>query len=316
MTEHELQPHPDTVSDVLTCERAPVLTVAPGDRLTVRSLDASGNVHPARTLADRNPLIADSRGHCLAGPIAVTGARPGQVLAVGVELLTTDSWGFTVAGGHGNSPGRVALNGVLGTEDADPAYVYWQIADGVATCDLGLAVDIHPFLGVIGLPPEPTGEHSTIPPRAHGAGNIDCKELVAGSTLYIPVTVPDAYLFVGDGHAAQGDGEVGGTAVETGMTSTLTLDLLDEAPVGGVHASTPEGLITFGFDADLDVATADALAAMLSRLQHLTGLDRPTVLALASTVVDMRVTQVANQTWGVHALLPTRFADQLTRPTG
>ena len=313
MTDYQLDPGPDTVSDVLSAQRPPVLTVAPGDRVTVRTLDCAGNLDRARTRAAQRPLIADSRGHCLAGPIAVAGARPGQVLAVGLESLETDDWGFTVAGGPGNSDGRATLNRALGTEDAERAYLYWDLDGGTATTDLGVTVDVRPFLGVIGLPPDPTGEHSTIPPRAHGAGNIDCRELVAGSTLFIPVTVTDAYLYVGDGHAAQGDGEVGGTAIEAGMTTTMTLDLLDGPPTTGVHATTPAGLITFGFDADLNAATGDALAAMLSWIQHHTDLSRATALALASTVVDLRVTQVANQTWGVHALLPARVADQLTR---
>ncbi|MBE7187610.1 acetamidase/formamidase family protein [Jatrophihabitans endophyticus] len=313
MTDHELDAGPDTVSDVLSAERPPVLTVSPGDRVTVRTLDCAGNLEPARTRAGRRPLIEGSRGHCLVGPIVVDGATPGQVLAIRLEALTPDAWGFTAAGGHGNSDGRVDLNRALGVEDAEPAHVFWEIDGDTATTGHGLAVDLHPFLGVIGLPPEATGEHSTIPPRTRGAGNIDCKELVAGSTLFVPVTVDGAHLFVGDGHAAQGDGEVGGTAIETGMTTTLTLDLRDEAPTDGVHATAPAGLITFGFDADLNRAAAEALAAMLTWMQTLSGLDRTTTLALASTVVDLRVTQVANRAWGVHALLPARFAEQLTR---
>jgi acetamidase/formamidase len=153
------------------------------------------------------------------------------------------------------------------------------------------------------LPPAEPGEHSTVPPRASG-GNIDCRELVAGSTLYLPVTVPDALLCLGDGHAAQGDGEVSGTAVECAMTTTLTLDVVRETPVPTVHAVSPGARITFGFSADLNEATGQALDAMLDWMGVLFEVDRPTALALASPTVDLRVTQVANQVWGVHAVLP------------
>jgi len=118
----------------------------------------------------------------------------------------------------------------------------------------------------------------------------------------------------GDGHAAQGDGEVGGTAIECPMTTEATVDLITGhlvagdlttgRPLAGVHAETPAGRITFGFDADLNVAMGDALDAMVTWMQLLYDLDKATALALASTCVDLRITQVANQTWGVHAVLP------------
>jgi acetamidase/formamidase len=117
------------------------------------------------------------------------------------------------------------------------------------------------------------------------------------------VLVPGALLSLGDGHAAQGDGEVGGTAIECAMTSEVVLDVEQERPVPGIHAETPEARITFGFDADLNAASAEALGAMLTWMQALHGLERPAALALASTAVDLRVTQVANGTWGVHAVL-------------
>jgi acetamidase/formamidase len=118
------------------------------------------------------------------------------------------------------------------------------------------------------------------------------------------VTVPGALHSHGDGHAAQGDGEVAGTAIECGMTTEVTLDVIAAPPVPGVHAETPAGRITFGFSPDLNAAMGDALDAMLGWLQGIYQLDKATALAVASPVVDLRVTQVANQAWGVHALLP------------
>jgi len=129
-------------------------------------------------------------------------------------------------------------------------------------------------------------------------------DLVAGSTLYLPVNVDGALLYLGDGHAAQGDGEVGGTAIECPMTTEAVLDLVADPPLSSIHAQTPSGQLTFGFDADLNVAMGDALDAMVRWMQVIFTLDQGTALALASTCVDLRVTQVANQTWGVHAVLP------------
>jgi acetamidase/formamidase len=302
-TTHKLDPTPETTIDVFTAERPPVLTVDPGDTLIVHSLDASGYLSPQTTPGEQQPrMFAEARGHCLTGPIAISGAEPGDVLALKLVSLTPDPWGWTVAGAL-KSP----ITERLGVTDK-PSWLLWDLDPeaGTGSCNGGFTRDLAPFLGVMGVAPEATGEHSTIPPRAIGGGNIDCKELVADSTLYLPVAVAGAMLSLGDGHAAQGDGEVGGTAIECPMTTTLTLDLVrEERHIDTIHAETPAGRVTFGFDADLNVATGDALDAMVQWMQSILAVDKSTALALASTSVDLRVTQVANQTWGVHALLPT-----------
>jgi acetamidase/formamidase len=132
-----------------------------------------------------------------------------MALAIQLEQLRPDPWGFTVADGR-DTP----LNRRLGIADGAIMRLLWDldIEQSTAVSDLGFTVDLAPFLGVVGLAPDEPGEHSTIPPRARG--NIDCRDLIAGSTLYLPVMVPGALLSVGDGHGAQGDGEVGGTAIE------------------------------------------------------------------------------------------------------
>ena len=132
---------------------------------------------------------------------------------------------------------------------------------------------------------------------------MDFNEVVEGATVYLPVRVPGALLYVGDGHAAQGDGEVAGTAIECSMTTELVVDLVTKPPVPGVHAVTPTGRITFGFSEDLNEAMAEALDAMLAWLQLLHRVDKAAALALASPIVDLRITQVANDVWGVHAVL-------------
>jgi len=303
MSPVRLDPGPGTVADTYSSAHAPVLTIDPGDTLVVRSLDASGHVEAQTTPGEVRPtLIPESRGHCLTGPIEVRGAEPGRMLAVHLRSLRPDDWGWTVAGGR-----ETPVTRRLGLADAPPAWLLWAIdaEAGTATESRGFVVPTAPFLGVTGVAPAEPGEHSTIPPRPGSGGNIDCRELVAGSTLYLPVQVPGALLYLGDGHAAQGDGEVGGTAVECGMTTELTVDVVDDRPLATVHAETPAGRITFGFDADLNAATGDALDAMVVWMQQLHSVDKATALALASAAVDLRVTQVANQTWGVHALLPT-----------
>ena len=301
--DHKLDATPETTVDVFGAALPAVLTIDPGDTLTVHSLDASGYLSPQRTPGEQQPkMFAEARGHCLTGPIAIRGAQPGDLLAIHLVSLTPDPWGWTVAGAL-KSP----ITERLGVTE-QPSWLLWELDPdaGAGRCNGGFTRELAPFLGVIGVVPEVIGEHSTIPPRALGGGNIDCKSLVAGSTLYLPVAVADAMLSLGDGHAAQGDGEVGGTAIECPMTTTLTVDLVREPrPVESIHAETPDGRITFGFDADLNVATGDALDAMVRWMQAILDVDKSTALALASTAVDLRITQVANQTWGVHALLPS-----------
>jgi acetamidase/formamidase len=300
VTVHELHPEPRSTTDVFDRSAPPVLTVHPGDTVVARSLDAAGFLERQRTPGEERPRMFDGRrGHCLTGPIAVHGAEPGDVLAVHIVSADPGDWGWTAAGAKEN-----ALNRALGLTGA-PTWLLWEIdaAAGTATDDRGHTVRTSPFLGVIGMPPNERGQHSTIPPRAAGGGNIDCRDLTAGATLFLPVTVPGALVHLGDGHAAQGDGEVCGTAIECPMTTVVTLDVVTRAPVRGVHAVTPRGRITFGFDPDLNAAMVEALAAMVTWMQCLYGVDRGTAAALASSVVDLRVTQVANETWGVHAVL-------------
>ncbi|MHA7281877.1 acetamidase/formamidase family protein [Arthrobacter sp. TMS2-4] len=301
MTEHHLPATQATATQVLSRDTPPVLRVEPGDRIVVESLDASGHLERQATPGAVTPYrFPDRRGHALSGPIHVSGAEPGDVLAVRFDALDPADWGWTVAGRQDDDLARS-----LGLEGTNPAWLLWDLDRdaGTGTNQYGHVVRLAPFLGVVGLPPAEPGEHSTTPPRAAGGGNIDCRELTAGSTLFLPVTVTGALLHLGDGHAAQGDGEVGGTAIECGMTTTLTLDVLRDAPVPGIHAVTPTSRITFGFDEDLNRASSEALGAMLTWLQQLHGLERKAALALASAVVDLRVTQIANRTWGVHAVL-------------
>jgi acetamidase/formamidase len=153
------------------------------------------------------------------------------------------------------------------------------------------------------MPPDEPGTHATAPPRPCG-GNIDCKELVAGTTLFLPIEVDGALVSAGDGHAAQGDGEVSQLAIEAPVErARLTFTVRDDLPLTTPAAWTPEAWLTFGFDEDLDEAAALAIGAMLELMGREHGLERREALALASVVVDLRITQMVNGVRGVHARL-------------
>ncbi|HLJ82167.1 MAG TPA: acetamidase/formamidase family protein, partial [Ktedonobacterales bacterium] len=154
------------------------------------------------------------------------------------------------------------------------------------------------------------GPHSTVPPRPTG-GNIDCRELISGSTLWLPVAVEGALFSTGDGHAVQGDGEVAGPAIEIPMERVeLTLTVRHDLSYVLPQAETPAGYLTFGFGDTLDAAMRDALAGMVAHLSNEYHLSRPQAVALASCVVSLRVTQIVNGTLGVHALLPPNSFQQ------
>jgi acetamidase/formamidase len=178
----------------------------------------------------------------------------------------------------------------------------WRLEGDTWVSERGARVAAAPFLGVIGLPPDEPGLHSTIPPRRFG-GNIDCRLLVAGTTLYLPIAVDGALVLAGDGHGAQGDGEVSGTAIECPIErAQLTFEVSDldlRMPI----ARTADAWLAFGFDEDLDVAAELATETMLDLMERELGLDRAHALALASVGVDLCVTQVVNRAKGVHAVL-------------
>ncbi|WP_279401405.1 acetamidase/formamidase family protein [Piscibacillus salipiscarius] len=169
--------------------------------------------------------------------------------------------------------------------------------------DRDLRIGLNPFMGLMGVAPAEPGLHITAPPRRVG-GNIDCKELGRGSSLFLPIEVEGALFSIGDGHAAQGDGEVSGTAIEAPMDVVdVTLTVHEDMSLNMPRAWTPSGWVTFGFDEDLNEATATALDEMVLLIQRLYDVKKTEATALASTVVDLRITQVVNGVKGVHAVL-------------
>ncbi len=303
---HELPLERRTLHGHFSRELAPVLTVEPGDTIGFSTLDAGWGLEPPaldgsgrRQLEPRDPEL--DAGHALVGPIEVRGVRTGQTLTIRIETLRVGPYGLTTAGGA-----RTPLNERLGVSEGAECLLVWELdADaGVARDQHGHRVELRPFLGVLGMPPAEAGVHATIPPRPYG-GNLDCTELVAGTTLYLPIPVDGALFSAGDGHARQGDGEVSQLAIECPLErAELTLDVREDLRLTTPVARTDAAWVTLGFDEDLDEAAAVAVDAMLELMGREHGLGRREALALASVVVDLRVTQLVNGVRGVHAVLP------------
>ena len=305
MTLHTLEPTPATLHGHFSRELPPVLRIASGDRVRFRTLDVSWGAFenpdpfgPAPPYPHRD--VERDPGHAICGPVWIDGARAGMTLEVRVIELRTGGWGFS---GAGDAPTETNVR--LGLAFAPRHTVHWALdhASGLARNARGDRVRMRPFLGLMGMPPDEPGRLSTVPPRACG-GNIDCKELVAGSRLFLPIAVDGALFSTGDGHAVQGDGEVAGPALECPMErAELEFVVHPGMHLARPRAHTPAGWVTFGFDSDLNEAMAVALSDMLELLVELRGGDRKEALALASLIVDLRVTQIVNGVRGVHAIV-------------
>lgn len=305
MAQHHLKAERATLHGHFSRELPPILTIDAGDSVRFQCLDSNWGLEPyngvdtqRHELAGRDSVL--DGGHALTGPVFIREAKPGMTLAVRIDAIQVGQWGTTMAGGWPS-----AWNDRLGVSETGIFHLWtFNHEAGTARNQHGHTVTLRPFMGVYGMPPNEAGVHSTIPPRRTG-GNIDCKELTAGSTLYLPIEVEGGLFSVGDGHAVQGDGEICITAIECPVERVdLTFDLLDDMPLSTPIANTPVGWIALGFHEDLDEAVAIALEAMLSLLKRLHGLERLDALALASLTVDFRITQVVNNVKGVHAVLP------------
>jgi acetamidase/formamidase len=229
--------------------------------------------------------------------VAVRGARPGGVLEVRIQAIELHyDWGFTYS-----APQKGAL-----PDDFDALHLMHIPLDrerGVGRLPWGLEIPLKPFFGVMAVAPPPAwGPLSTLPPRRNG-GNLDNKELVAGTTLYLPIHAEGAGFSVGDGHGVQGDGEVCVTAIETGLIGTFELHLRDDMELAWPMAETPTHVMTMAFDPSLDAGVVTALRLMLDLVVARTGLSRQEAYALCSLAADLRITQVVNGNKGVHCML-------------
>ena len=301
-----------------SAQAKPVLTVHSGDIVRVNTLSTCGpperllkggvraedipksvgDIYAAKDI-DKGP-----GGHILTGPIAIAEAAPGDVLEVRIVKIEMNvPWACNGFGaGRGYLPDDFPY-GKMSIIPLDRARMLAEFAPGIA-------IPLHPFFGSMGdAPPESAGRHNSAPPWMHG-GNMDNKELVAGTTLYLPVHAAGALFEVGDGHAGQGNGEVDITALETMLTGTFQFIVHKDRHLLWPYAETPSAYITMGFSEDLNEATKIALHNMLDFLVTEKHLSRDQAYQLSSVAVDLDITQLVDTKVGVHAMLPKAIFTQ------
>lgn len=286
----------------------PVLEVLPGDTLTFETLDASGGQLSATSSVGDVVTLDFSRINPVTGPVRILGAEPGDALSVKLLEFKPSGWGWTA-----NIPGF----GLLADQFPDPYLKTWTFSGDRATFLDGIDVPLKAFPGTIGLAPAEPGPHSVVPPRPCG-GNLDIRDLAAGSTLYLPVQVEGALFSVGDTHAAQGDGEVCGTAIESPMAVTVQFGLEKGANLPAPQFETPgpvtrhldeEGYyVTTGVGPDLMAASRDAVMAMIGHLGKRYGLSAENAYLLSSVACDLRISEIVDlPNWVVSFYLPLKL---------
>ncbi|MGF7014385.1 acetamidase/formamidase family protein [Ornithinibacillus bavariensis] len=309
---YELDPTSDTLHGFFSKDIEPALHIHSGDTVIFQTLDSAWGLEKRLSLGAQRKRFteikaerqAEQFGHALVGPVYIHGAKPGLTLEVKINEIIPGSWGWTSGGGFPSY-----WNKKLGLDQEKEVLLDFEldIEKMVGTSQFGdfdYTVGLHPFMGIMGMPPEEEGQHSTFVPRETG-GNIDCKELQAGSTLFLPISIPGGLFSTGDGHAAQGDGEVAGPALECPMERvSLTFCVRDDIKIERPRAKTNSGWITMAFHEDLDEAMWLALSDMLDLMSELYKISRTEAYAYATLVVDLRVTQIVNFSKGVHAFLP------------
>ena len=308
---YQLKPTPKTVAwGYYDAATPPVLRIKSGDTVEVQTLITSSparlegaGVKPAdveQSLRDIYKEVTNKGpgGHILTGPIFIEGAEPGDVLEVRIKSIKLAiPYAYNAF-----SPGRGFLPedfpyAKIRIIPLDEARMMAHFADGIE-------IPLHPFFGSIGLaPPDVSGRISSAPPWIH-AGNLDNKELVAGTTLFIPVHAKGALFLAGDGHAGQGNGEVDITAMETSLIGTFQLIVRKDMHLKWPRAETPTHYITMGLHEDLNEATKAALREMIDFLVTVKHMTRDDAYQLSSVAADLDITQLVDGNKGVHAMIP------------
>jgi acetamidase/formamidase len=301
---------PDTVHwGFFEASLKPVVTIDSGERIVLSSVSGTPDqmpdpplvVPPALPAMHRSSMRRVIPGHMCTGPVAVRGAKPGQVLQVDIEQIELNyEWGYNMVR---------PLAGALPYDFEEHRLIHIPLDRGrmVGRLPWGLEIPLRPFFGVMAVaPPAAWGTISTLPPRPNG-GNLDNKELVAGTTLYLPIFVEGALFSAGDGHGVQGDGEVCITAIETGLIGTFRLTVRDDMQLAWPMAETATHVMTMAFDPDLDDCVVIALRNMLDLICARTGISRYDAYTLCSLAADLRVTQVVNGSKGIHVMLEKRY---------
>jgi acetamidase/formamidase len=277
--------------DVETYSGFYVSDKAPPEFLTPEFLEICQHFPPERKVG--------TGPHLLTGPIYVKDAEPGDVLEVKLEAISPR----LPIGFNAIRPGW----GALPQQFTEPRlrFIPLDLDKGVAEFPTGSGIEIplQPFFGIVGVATEETSR-SSVPPGSYG-GNIDNRELQAGSRIFLPVFVPGGLLSIGDGHSAQGDGEIDVTAIETSMNGTIQINLRKDLPFIYPIAETPTDIITMGFGETLDAAFEFALTQMITFLERFAGLSAEEAYVLCSLAVNFHITQVVNTPQkGVHGMLP------------
>ncbi len=292
---------------------APALEVESGAVVELEVADASGGQLSGNSTSADVAALDLTRVNPVTGPVFVKGARPGDVLAVEILELRAHDWGWTAI-----IPGF----GLLADEFPDPWLRVSRVEgelDRVRFGD-GIALPFSPFPGTIGVAPDEPGQHSVVPPRRWG-GNMDIKHLRPGTTLFLPVGVEGALFSVGDTHAAMGDGEVCGTAIETAMDLAVRLEVRRDVSLhypqyhvpGGQLAQTEQSSyhVCTGIDSDLLTAAREATRAMIDHIVDRRGLGREEAYAIVSVAADLRIHEVVDiPNWVVGAFLPEAIFDE------
>ena len=311
MAAHVITQNPDNIQwGYYDADLPPILTVASGDALEIhtepgiRTLEspirerASENL---RDIAERGKR--DLGGHILTGPIALEGAVAGDVLEVRfLDVWPRYDWGFNVIR---------PLSGGLPEDFPYSRTVIVEIDKETNTGDwgAGVKVPLRPYFGNFGVaPPGEFGRIPSTPPGIWG-GNMDNKEFIAGSRVYLPVFRDGALFAIGDGHGCQGDGESCLSALECGMSARIELVIRNDLSLKMPRAETPTHHILMGFDPILDNAAKMALRETIQFLGELRGMSKDDAYTLCSLAVDLRITQIVNGVKGVHAMLPKNVLD-------
>jgi acetamidase/formamidase len=244
-------------------------------------------------LSDRGP-----GGHILTGPVFIEGAEPGDTLQIRIKRISLAIPyaynGFRYGAGILTDDFPYSRTKII---PLDREHMSAQFAPGIT-------IPLHPFFGSMGVaPPAAFGRYDSVPPAIHG-GNMDNKELVQGSTLYLPVWAPGALFEIGDGHAGQGNGEVDVTAMETSLIGELEFTLRKDMKISYPRAETPTHYISMGFDDDLSVAAHKAVREMVDFLADSKHLNRDDAYMLVSVAGDVDITELVDRNKGVHVMMP------------
>ena len=306
MTQHHLHSSPETCHwGFFEARLKPVLTIKSGDEVTIDTVTGGPEVLPDRSKFHIPPELFDIHvknervvpGHILTGPIAVEDAMPGDVLEVDIiDVQLRQDWGYNLI---------KPLSGTLPDDFHEMRILNIPLDRARMTGRLpwGLDLPLKPFFGVMGTAPPPAwGRITSLIPRAMG-GNLDNKELGAGAKLYLPVFVPGALFSCGDGHGAQGDGEVCVTAIETALRGRFRLTLRKDLKLAGPRAETADHYMTMAMDPDLDQCVVRALRDMIVLLGEKRNLSREDAYTLCSLAADLRVTQTVNGSKGIHCMI-------------